>query len=113
VSFAAVTVCVASRQVFIVDVYFVIDSVRKLLDTPSCVAFSCLVSVCLLYFVLEYGQTVRILRSEGKKRKEKGRYILVWNASFDNFDKNEICSLHKGGSIVDRYEPKLHRLNKL
>jgi hypothetical protein len=36
VSFAAVTLCVASQRVFIfVGVYFVIDSVRKLLDTPS------------------------------------------------------------------------------
>jgi hypothetical protein len=34
VSYAAITFCVASQQVFIV-VYFVIDSVRKLLDTPS------------------------------------------------------------------------------
>jgi uncharacterized membrane protein len=32
VSFAAVTLCIASQRVFIV-VYFVIDSVRKLLDT--------------------------------------------------------------------------------
>jgi hypothetical protein len=32
VSFAAITLCVASQQVFIVGVYFVIDSVRKLLD---------------------------------------------------------------------------------
>jgi hypothetical protein len=40
VSFAAITVCVASQRVFIVvvvvvAVYFVIDSVRKLLGTPS------------------------------------------------------------------------------
>jgi hypothetical protein len=36
VSFAAITLCVASQQVFIVvSVYFVMDSVRKLLDTPS------------------------------------------------------------------------------
>jgi hypothetical protein len=34
VSFAAVTLCVASQRVLNV-VYFVIDSVRKLLDTPS------------------------------------------------------------------------------
>jgi ABC-type phosphate transport system permease subunit len=35
VSFAAITLCVASQLVFIVIVvYFVIDSVRKLLDTP-------------------------------------------------------------------------------
>jgi len=42
VSFAAITLCVASQRVFIVVVvvvvYFVIDSVRILLDTPSCVA---------------------------------------------------------------------------
>jgi hypothetical protein len=36
VSFATITLCVASQRVFIVvSVYFVIDSVRKLLDTPS------------------------------------------------------------------------------
>jgi hypothetical protein len=41
VSFAAITLCVASQRVFIVVVvvvvvvYFVIDSVRNLLDTPS------------------------------------------------------------------------------
>jgi hypothetical protein len=36
VSFAAKTVCVASQRVFIaISVYFVIDSVWKLLDTPS------------------------------------------------------------------------------
>jgi hypothetical protein len=34
VSFAAITLCVASQLAFVV-VYFVIDSVRKLLDTPS------------------------------------------------------------------------------
>jgi hypothetical protein len=33
VSFAAITLSVASQQVFVV--YFVIDSVRKLLDTSS------------------------------------------------------------------------------
>jgi hypothetical protein len=35
-SFAAITLCVASQRVFIVvSVYFLIDSVRKRLDTPS------------------------------------------------------------------------------
>jgi hypothetical protein len=33
VSFATITLCVASQRVSVV-VYFVIDSVRKLLDTP-------------------------------------------------------------------------------
>jgi hypothetical protein len=36
---AAITLCVASQRVFIVvSVHFVIDSVRKLLDTPSYIA---------------------------------------------------------------------------
>jgi hypothetical protein len=34
-SFAAITLCVASQRVFIVVVLFVIDSVRKRFDTPS------------------------------------------------------------------------------
>jgi hypothetical protein len=35
-SFAAITICVASQRVFIVvSVYFVIDTVRNLLDTNS------------------------------------------------------------------------------
>jgi hypothetical protein len=35
VSLAAITLCIASQRVFIVVVYFIMDSVRKLLDTPS------------------------------------------------------------------------------
>jgi hypothetical protein len=39
-SFPAITLCVASQRVFIVDdVYFVIDSVRKILDIHS---YACL-----------------------------------------------------------------------
>jgi hypothetical protein len=39
-SFAAIILCVASQRVFIVvSVYFVIDSVRKLLDTPRMIDF--------------------------------------------------------------------------
>jgi hypothetical protein len=36
VSFATITLCVASRVLVVVVVYFVIDSVQKLLDTSSC-----------------------------------------------------------------------------
>jgi hypothetical protein len=35
VSFVAIALCVAPQRVFVFVVYFVIDSVRKLLDTPS------------------------------------------------------------------------------
>jgi hypothetical protein len=47
VSFAAITLCIASQRVFIIVVYFVIDSVRKLLVTPSYV----------LSAVLKHGHT--------------------------------------------------------
>jgi hypothetical protein len=36
---ATITLCVASRVFTIIVVYFVIDSVRKLLDTPSYISF--------------------------------------------------------------------------
>jgi hypothetical protein len=49
VSFAAITLCVASQRVFIaVSVYFVIDSVQKLLGTPSYKAHSCTLTRCLI-----------------------------------------------------------------
>jgi hypothetical protein len=34
VSFAAITLCVASQRVVVVVIDFVIDSIRKLLDIP-------------------------------------------------------------------------------
>jgi hypothetical protein len=40
VSFAAITVCVASQRVFIVVVYFVIDLFPKLLNFSSYSAFT-------------------------------------------------------------------------
>jgi hypothetical protein len=50
VSFAAITLCVASQRVFVIVVYFFMDSVRKLLDTPSYVrvfpAFLCRCRPC-------------------------------------------------------------------
>jgi len=33
--FAAISLCVTSERVFVVVVYFVVASVRKLFDTPS------------------------------------------------------------------------------
>jgi hypothetical protein len=42
VSFAAITLCVASEQVFsVVSLYVVMDSVRKLLDTSSYTIYIC------------------------------------------------------------------------
>jgi hypothetical protein len=52
VSFAAITLCVASQRVFIVVVYFIIDSVRKFLDTSSYVSHLPVSFTCLADFVL-------------------------------------------------------------
>jgi hypothetical protein len=42
VRFADITLCVASQQMFVVViVYFFIDPVRKLLDTPSYMLQGC------------------------------------------------------------------------
>jgi hypothetical protein len=53
VSFAAITLCVAAQRVFITVVYFVIDSVRKLLDTPSYIdsAYQMSSAVPMLFYI--------------------------------------------------------------
>jgi hypothetical protein len=53
VSFATITLCVASQRVFIV--YFIIDSVRKLLDTPSYVFMYVYVCVCIYIYIYGVG----------------------------------------------------------
>jgi hypothetical protein len=54
VSSTAINLCVASQRVFIVVVYFVIDSVRKLLDTPSYVCMYVCMCVCVCMYVCRY-----------------------------------------------------------
>jgi hypothetical protein len=49
VSFAAITLCVASQRVFVVVDFFT-DSVRKVLDTPSSVCVC--VCVCVKFTLL-------------------------------------------------------------
>jgi hypothetical protein len=54
VRFAAITLCVASQRMFIV-VYFVIDSVRKLLDIPSYIMCDyCYYCCCRRYYYYYY-----------------------------------------------------------
>jgi hypothetical protein len=70
-SFANITLCVASQQVSIfVRVYFVIDSVRKLLDTPSYSVLKQL-RVCR-----KYGHVVNV---KGQENKEKLKCIFSYN----------------------------------
>jgi hypothetical protein len=53
VSFTAITLCVASQRVFIVVVYFVVDSLQKLLVHP-CINASCVEVVALIRYVCFY-----------------------------------------------------------
>jgi hypothetical protein len=48
VNFAAIALCITSQRVFVVvSVYFVIDSVRQLLDTSSYALFFYVVVPCV------------------------------------------------------------------
>jgi hypothetical protein len=62
VSFAATTLCVASQWVFVVIAYFVIDSVRKRLDTSSYISYKSRdssVGIALSYRLDDRGPRVR------------------------------------------------------
>jgi hypothetical protein len=62
VSFAAITLCVASKRVFIVvSVYFVIDSDRKLSDTHSHMSCKEMGLLTRLHFPFLRGPTTRVL----------------------------------------------------
>jgi hypothetical protein len=76
VSVAAITLCVVSQRVFIVvSVYFVIDSIRKLLDTPSYVTVKR--KTLLMEHSTELGKQIHILQNKGFIRA----YHLYFNAS--------------------------------
>jgi hypothetical protein len=79
VSFAAITLCIASQRVFVV-VYFVIDSVRKLFDIPSerklshtCAGILFVLSVWIVYLKASFQQISHAKKIARKKRK-KGIY---------------------------------------
>jgi hypothetical protein len=63
VSSATITLCVPTQRVFIV-VDFLIDSVRKLLDTSSCVRARVYVCVCLCMCVRVY--VCMYVRTDGR-----------------------------------------------
>jgi len=66
VSYAAITLCVASqREITKVSVYFVIDSVRKRLDTPSYVTIR---KVAIVAHVKASKKPVRIIGTPTENR---------------------------------------------
>jgi hypothetical protein len=82
VSFAAITLCVASQRVFIVvSVYFIIDSVRKLLDTPSYIHFQRYFQVLMKTELGRFGNTFYI----ALKEKNSLDYNVIRNSNVDSF----------------------------
>jgi hypothetical protein len=67
VSFAAISLCVASQRVIPkVSVYFVIDSVRKLLDTPSYVCMY----VCMLTLSKYIGKVITCMEKNSYREAD-------------------------------------------
>jgi hypothetical protein len=112
VSFATITLCVASQRVFIF-VYFVIDSVRKLLDTPHMCVCVCvcvfrmdvvLFAICYstqLYFLssrnyTSEGNCVNFPKSENKERAKivfsTPSTILVPQISYPSVEERKSCT---------------------
>jgi hypothetical protein len=88
-SFAAITLRVASQRVLIVPVYFVMDSVRKLLDTPSHL-WILSIFICLQKFILRDWiwtlwtcDTHSLLLSRGHiaKLPFAGRTVGTWSSN--------------------------------
>jgi hypothetical protein len=81
VSFAAITLCVASQRVFIV--YFVIDSIRKLLNTPSYVPN---VIVGCLVFLLHIREALgaNIGTETGFAEVFPSRQFVGWHLNIDH-----------------------------
>jgi hypothetical protein len=89
VSFAATILRVASQRVFIVIVYFVIDSVRKLLDTPSYipdVAFAICISLNSWYLFIAdekwwiFSSVLSFCaRNKHLKNRHRAMYVCHWH----------------------------------
>jgi hypothetical protein len=82
VNFTAITLCVASQCVLPnISVYFVIDSVRKLLDTPSCIVH------LKKYFFLAIGGGFGILRDEKTAWNQRDSKPLLQVLLFKDADR--------------------------
>jgi hypothetical protein len=83
-SFCSITLCVASQRVFIIVAYFVIESVRKLLDTPSYRK-----SLCLREGVLQFfeGFNERFPKGDGTRRSLISHTHFITRNSGNRNDK--------------------------
>jgi hypothetical protein len=92
-SFAAVTLCIASQRVIPkVSVYFVIDSVRKLLDTPS------YIQAWKLWKRLRVISGIWGRVFPHGRRKRSDRLLPIWNKrSWHNGDLSKLHVAVKSG----------------
>jgi hypothetical protein len=92
VSFAAITLYVASHRVLIVvSIYFVIDSVRILLDTPSCVCVCvcvCVWCVCVCVCVCVCANLIMKLRFQTSFYMPLSSYCFTPNMLWKGFVLN-------------------------
>jgi hypothetical protein len=91
VSFATITFHIASQQVFIVvSIYFIIDSVWKLSDTPSCTVFTNIksellivdasLSNCILFCIMGHlsGNLYHIILAISFSNTQNFMFLLEW-----------------------------------
>jgi hypothetical protein len=100
VSFAAITLCVAPQRMFIVAVYFVIDSVRKLSDTIS--SYTSTPPIHIHGVVLSQGQIYLYLRKIACEY-EKCTGIAILCVSLVSFAAITLCVASQRVLIVAVY----------
>jgi hypothetical protein len=94
-SFASMSLCVSSRRVFIVvNVYFVTDSVRKLLDAPS-------------YINTVLNKKWPISHARGAQNVVRCLYVLL---RFNNFYRNWHTKVHYR---VRNNQPRNRKLSQM
>jgi hypothetical protein len=108
VSFAAITLCVASQRVFIVVVVsFVIDSVRKLLDIPTCAPYWRPLTAD------EFGNTSVVVENKHEMRVLKIQVEVFWlvtpcSVAIEYRRFGRPCCLHFQG---EDFTTRRHNLN--
>jgi len=97
-SFAAVTPFVASQRVYIVVAYFVIDSVRKLLDTTSFCRINCSFKRTLENKILR-DTSVEFCKTVGTHDLTYGSDVWVITYNNRRIDTAEMCFLRSVAGI--------------
>jgi len=99
VSFATITLCVASQQVYVVLVYFVIDSVWKLLETPlySYIADKKRSPILILWMKCHHQSSLQEEQVKEALKEAPRRKPLVWM---------EYCLIYVGTENLKKWRSK-------